>query len=36
MKNAYDAKMRKKKVAGYLLYILPDVENKKYNVKPQI
>lgn len=36
MKNAYDAKMKKKMVAGYLLCILPDVENKKYNVKPQI
>lgn len=31
MKNAYE----RKKEAGYL-YILPDVENKKYNVKPQI
>lgn len=34
MKKAYDAKMKTK--AGYLLYILPDVENKKYNVKPHI
>lgn len=33
MKNAYERKMKKE--AGYL-YILPDIENKKYNVKPQI
>lgn len=35
MKNAYERKMKRKMGAGYQ-YILPDVENKKYNVKPQI